>query len=91
MILVHSSTVAAILCQLPAISNPKTVGGMCCAILRMIGLNPIMVQTINNHQSWPGLQQIPLDKCQSATANYRQGKPDKLSKHAKPRQAIQHA
>ena len=33
MILVHSSTVAAILCQLPTTSNPKTVGGMCYAIL----------------------------------------------------------
>ena len=37
MIPVHSST-AAILCQLPATSNPKTVGGMCNAILDMIGL-----------------------------------------------------
>ena len=32
MILVHSSPVAAILCQLPATSNPKTVGGMYYAI-----------------------------------------------------------
>ena len=39
-ILVHSSTVAAILCQLPATSNTKTVGGMCCAILGVIGLIP---------------------------------------------------
>ena len=31
MILVHTSTVAVILCQLPATSDPKTVGGMCCA------------------------------------------------------------
>ena len=38
MILVHSSTVAAVLCQLPATSNPKTVGGMCYVILGMIGL-----------------------------------------------------
>ena len=38
MILVHSSTVAAILCLLLATSNPKTVGGMCYAILGMIGL-----------------------------------------------------
>ena len=40
MIFVHSSTVAAILCQLPAASNPKTVGGMCYAIigLTVIGL-----------------------------------------------------
>ena len=38
MILVHSSTVAPILCQLPATSNPKTVEGMCCAILGAIGL-----------------------------------------------------
>ena len=38
MILVHSSTVKAILCQLPGTSNPKTVGGMCYAISDMIGL-----------------------------------------------------
>ena len=38
MILVHSSTVAAILYQLPATSNPKTVGGMCYTLLGMIGL-----------------------------------------------------
>ena len=38
MIPVCSSTVAAILCQLPATSNPKTVGGICYAILRMTGL-----------------------------------------------------
>ena len=38
MILVHSSTIAAILCQLPATSNPKTVGEMCYAILGAIGL-----------------------------------------------------
>ena len=38
MTIVHSSTVAATLCQLPATSNPKTVGGMCCAILGVIGL-----------------------------------------------------
>ena len=35
---VCSSTVAAILCQLPATCNPKTVGGMCYAI---IGLTAI--------------------------------------------------
>ena len=35
-----------------------------------------MVQTINNHQSWPSLQQTSLDKCHTATANHRQGKPD---------------
>ena len=40
MILVHSSTVAAILCQLPVTSNPKTVGGMCYAKIGMIGLTP---------------------------------------------------
>ena len=28
MILVHSSNVAAILCQLPATNDPKTLGGM---------------------------------------------------------------
>ena len=38
MILVHSSTVAAISCQMPATSNPKTVGGMCNAIIGMIEL-----------------------------------------------------
>ena len=38
MIFVCSSTVAAILCQLPATSNPKTVGGMCYAILDAVGL-----------------------------------------------------
>ena len=36
MILVHSRT--ATLCQLPATSNPKTVGGMCHAKIGMIGL-----------------------------------------------------
>ena len=35
---VHSSTVAAILYQLSTTSNPKTVGGMCDAILDEIGL-----------------------------------------------------
>ena len=40
MIFVHSSTVTAILCQLPATSNPKTVGGMLYAIIGLaeIGL-----------------------------------------------------
>ena len=38
MILAHSSTVAAILCQLTATSNPKTVQGMCYAIIGVIGL-----------------------------------------------------
>ena len=38
MICVQSSTVAAILCQLSATSNPKTVGGMCYAKIGMIGL-----------------------------------------------------
>ena len=41
-----------------------------------------MVQIINNHQSWPSLQQTPLGKHQSATANHRSGKPDTLSQHA---------
>ena len=40
MIFVHSSTVAAILCQLPTTSNPKTVGGMCYAILDAMRLKP---------------------------------------------------
>ena len=38
MILVHSSTVAAILCQLLATSNPKTVGGVCSVIIGTMGL-----------------------------------------------------
>ena len=38
MIFVHSGTVAAILCQLPVTSNPKTVGGMFYAVLNVIGL-----------------------------------------------------
>ena len=38
MTIVHYSTVAAILYQLPATSNPKTVGGMCYAMLGMVGL-----------------------------------------------------
>ena len=58
-----------------------------------------MVQIINSHQSWPSLQQTPLDKYQSTTANHRQRKPDMLSqdtsanpdylcKHVKLGQAI---
>ena len=39
MIFVHSSTVAAIICQLPATSNPKTVGGVCYAIFRSNRVN----------------------------------------------------
>ena len=81
--------------KLPATSNPKTVGGMWYAILGMIGLtsHPIMVQTINNHQSQPSLQQTPLNKHQSEMANHRPGKPDKLSQHAsiKPHKLSQHA
>ena len=38
MIIAHYSTVAAILCQLPATSNPKTVGGMYYAKIGTIGL-----------------------------------------------------
>ena len=38
MTIVHSSTVAAILSPLPTTSNPITVGGICYAILGMIGL-----------------------------------------------------
>ena len=82
-IIVHSSTVAAILCPLPTTSNPKSVGGMYCAVLDGIGLNPIMVQIINIHQPWPGLPQTPLGKHQSEMANYGPGKPDMLSQHAK--------
>ena len=37
MILVYSSTVAAFLYQLPTTSNPKTVEGMCYAIIGMKG------------------------------------------------------
>ena len=36
---------------------------------------------LNNYQSQPSLQQTPLDKHQSATANDRPGKLDKLSQH----------
>ena len=92
MILVHSSNVAAICCQLPATSNPKTVGRMCYAILGMIGLTSHH-STNYNHQSWPSLQQTPLGKHQSATANHRPGKSDTLSKHAsaKPDKLSQHA
>ena len=38
MIFVCSSTAANILFQLPTTSNPKTVGGMCHAILDVTGL-----------------------------------------------------
>ena len=38
MTFVHTSTVAAILCQLPATSNPKTVEGICSAIIGTVGL-----------------------------------------------------
>ena len=41
-----------------------------------------MVQTINNHQSQPSLQQTALDKHQSTTANHKLGKPDTLSQYA---------
>ena len=88
MIFVHSSNVAAILCQLPSTGNPKTVGGMYYAKIGMIGVTPLVVQIINIHQSWPCLQQTPLNKHQSATANHRPGRPDMLSQHAKCRQAI---
>ena len=48
------------------------------------------MQTINNNQSWPSLQQIPQNKCQSETVIQRPGNPDILSHHAsaKTRQAI---
>ena len=42
----------------------------------------MVVQIINNHQSWPILQQTPLNKHHLATANHRPGKPDTLSQHA---------
>ena len=52
-----------------------------------------MVQIINNHQSWPSLQQTPLNKHQTATANQKPEKPDTLSQHAsaKPDMLSQHA
>ena len=68
--------------------------------IRWVGLNiPSQYKVINNHQSQPSLQQTPLGKYQSETANHRPGKqdmlsqyasvkPDKLSQHAKQRQAI---
>ena len=83
MIFVHSSTVVVILCQLPATSNPKTVGGMCYGILDVMGLNiPSEYKIINNHQSQPSLQQTPFGKHLPETANHRLGKPDTLSQHA---------
>ena len=42
-----------------------------------------MVQIINIHNSWPGLQQTPLVKHQLEMANHGPGKPDTLSQHAK--------
>ena len=84
MILVHSSTVAAILCQLFVTSNPKTVGGMCYAIFRSDRVNtPLQHKIIISNQSWPCLQWIPLKKHQLITANHRPGKPDMLSQYAK--------
>ena len=53
MILVHSSTVAATLCLLPATSNPKTVRGMCYAILDVARLKSHHGTNINNCQSEP--------------------------------------
>ena len=32
---------------------------------------PLPYKLINNHQSWPSLQQIPLDKHQSETTNHK--------------------
>ena len=84
MILVCSITVAAILCQLPATSNPKTVGGMCYAIFRSDRVNTLsQCKIIISNQSQPSLQWIHLNKHQSAIANHRPGKPDMLSQHAK--------
>ena len=45
VILVHSSTVAAILHQLPATSNPKTVGEMGYALFRSS-----RVYTLSHHK-----------------------------------------
>ena len=52
-----------------------------------------MVQSINNHQSRPSLQQTPLNKHQSETVNHKPGKPDKLPQqaNAKPDKLSQHA
>ena len=58
MVFVLSGTVAAILCQLPATSNPKTVGGMCYAIIGLtaIGLTSHHSEnykiTINQDQAY---------------------------------------
>ena len=41
MIFVHSSTLAANLCQLTATSNPNIVGGICYAVLDAIGLKSL--------------------------------------------------
>ena len=84
MILVHTTTITAILCQMPATSNPKTVGEMCYAIFRSNIFNiPSWCKIINNDQSQPVLQQIPLNKHKSATANHRPGKPATLSQHTR--------
>ena len=87
-------TLAAILCQLPATSNPKTVGGMCYAIFRSNRVNtPLQHKIIISNQSQPSLQWIPLNKHKSATANHRPGRPDTLSQHAKEKsdKLYQHA
>ena len=84
MILLCSSTVAAILCQLPATSNPKTVGRMCYAIFKSDRVKTLLqCRIIINNQSQLSLQWIPLIKHQPVTANHRPGKPDTLSQHAK--------
>ena len=81
MIFVCSSTVAAILCQFPITSNPKTVGGMCHAILDVIGLRSHH-STDLKYLSWSGLQQKPLGKHQSEIVIHKPGKPHTLSQHA---------
>ena len=50
-----------------------------------------MVQIMNKHQSWPSLQQTPLNKHQSETANQRPGKQNMLSQHASADKLSQHA
>ena len=77
MILVHSSTVAAILCQLPATSNPNTAGGMCYAKNRNDRVNPTLwykllittnhSQAYNRHPWISTNQQQPITDQESQT------------------------
>ena len=99
MIFVHSSTVAAILCQLPATNNPKTVGGMCYAIIGMIGLTPhhgtnykyppVMAMLTRDTLGYAAVINRQLQARKARHYHHASVKPDKLSLHAKCRQAIQ--